>query len=362
MPNYFDSSNQDSSIIKAEEVLLPDYLPDEILHRERELQAIAESIKPLLRRQTPINLFIHGSSGTGKTSCIKYLLKQLREHSSGILPVYVNCWETPTQMAVYNRIVEEMRLPLPRRGLAADEIFDRILQFSKNYKKSILLVLDEMDGLRHDELLYVVARSNEKQLVFGLMGISNNKELLSKLDSRIRSSLRFSEMEFKPYSEEQLLSILRVRAERALAPGSFDERLLLKIARAAESGSARVAIELLWKAAKKAEKANHEKIMLQDIEDIVERHGAFKLPELKLCAEEILIIDLLKLSGGAGSEVPSSVIYERFAEKFPKTKRQIRNYLELLEKKGLIESRELEAEGMLRPKVFRIKGEWHGKL
>src|SRR5208282_6329928 len=98
--------------------------------------------------------------------------------------------------------------------------------------------------------LYVVARSNEKKLTFGILGISNNTELLSKLDPRVRSSLRFSEMEFKKYSEEQLVSILRTRAEHALLPSTFDDRLLLKIARSVEDGSARVSIELLWKAAK----------------------------------------------------------------------------------------------------------------
>jgi cell division control protein 6 len=349
-PNYFDGSERDPQIIDSEEVLLPDYMPDELLHRERELQAVADSIKPLLSRRTPNNIFIHGTSGSGKTTCIKFLLKQLAEHSSAVLPVYVNCWENPTQMGVYNRIIEEMRLPLPRRGLATDEIFDRIMQYAKNYKKPILIVLDEMDGLRHDKLLYVVARSNEQKLTFGIIGISNNKTLLSKLDSRIRSSLRFSEMEFKRYSEEQLLSILRVRATRALHPGSFDERLLLKIVRSVDDGSARVALERLWKAAKHAEKAGRAKIMMQDVEDILSAEPAFKLPELKLSSEEMLLVELLR-----AGELESSELYGRFMKKIPKTKRQIRNYLELLEKKGIVASSELEGDGMLKPKVFRLR-------
>jgi cell division control protein 6 len=350
MPNYFDGAEREPGIILDESVLLPDYMPDEPLHRERELQAIADSIKPLLTRRTPQNLFIHGPSGTGKTTCIKHILRQLTEHSSAVLPVYVNCWANPTQMAVYNRIVEEMRLPLPRRGLGADEIFDRILQYVKNYNKPILLVLDEMDGLRHDKLLYVAARSNEQQLTFGIIGLTNNKALLAKLDSRIRGSLRFSEMGFGRYSEEQLLSILRTRAERALSPGSYDERLLLKVVRSADDASARVAIERLWKAAKHAEKAGSRKIMLQDLEDTLSQEPAFKLPELKLSSEELLLIEILK-----GGELDSSDIYGRFVKSFPKTKRQIRNYLELLEKKGIVESRELDAEGILRPKTFRLK-------
>lgn len=351
MPNYFDGAEREPGIILSEEILLPEYMPDELLHRERELQRIADSIKPLLSRRAPEHLFIYGPSGCGKTTCVKYILKQLIEHSSAVLPVYVNCWQNPTQLAVYNRIVEEMRLPLPRRGLAADEIFDRILQFSRNYRKPVLLVLDEMDGLRHDEVLYTVARSNDQRLTFGMIGIANNKALLAGLDPRVRSSLRFSDMEFKNYAEEQLFGILRFRAERALAPGTFDERLLRKIAASVDGGSARIAIERLWKAAKHAEKAGKQKIMLQDLEDILGEEPVFKLPELKLSSEEMLIVELLR----AGGRLGSSDLYDKFLKKVPRTKRQIRNYLELLEKKGIIVSEELEGDGMLRPKVFRLK-------
>ncbi|MBD3209796.1 AAA family ATPase [Candidatus Micrarchaeota archaeon] len=348
MVNYFEESGEETPIIKDENILLPDYVPDGLLHRNAELQGIADAIKPILRKGIPDNLFIHGPSGSGKTSCIRHIMKQLGSYSAAVLPVYVNCWENPTQMAVYNRIIEEMRLPLPRRGLATDEIFARIREYVRNYRKPVLLVLDELDGLRSDKLLYVVSRANEKQLMFGIVGITNNKLLLSKLDSRVRSSLRFSEMEFKEYKEEQLLAILEMRAEKALAPGSYSEKLLTKIARLVENGSARTAIERLWKAAKHAEKSGKQKIMIQHLEDVIQEQPAFKLPEYNLTAEELLIMEILEQG-----ELRSSGLYERFTKKIPKTKRQIRNYLDLLENKGLIESEELEAEGMLRPKVFR---------
>ena len=348
MPNYFDGTEDDQLIIRSEEVLLPDYMPDELVHRSRELQVIADSIKPLIKRRTPDNLFIYGHSGSGKTTCVKYIIKQLLEHSSAVLPVYVNCWQNQTQMSVYNQIIEAMRLPLPRRGLATDEIFVRITQYVRNYRKPILLILDEMDGLRDDKLLYVVSRANEHHLMFGIIGISNNNELLSKLDPRVRSSLRFSDMDFGQYSEEQLISILKTRAERALGPGTYNDRLLTKIARSTEDGSARVAIERLWKSAKHAEKARHDRIMLQDVEDVIAAEPPFRLPN-NLSTEELLIVELLE-----EKDLGSSELYERFTKKIPKTKRQIRNYIELLEKKGVVKSEDLGKEGMLSPKIFRL--------
>jgi cell division control protein 6 len=280
---------------------------------------------------------------------MKYLIKELIEQSSSVLPVYVNCWEDQTQYAIYNRIIVAMRLPLPRRGLAPDEIFDRIMQFIRNYKKPVLLVLDEMDAIKDKEFLYVIARANEKQLSFGIVGISNNKLLLSKLDQRIRSSLRFSDMEFREYNEEQLFSILRDRAERALLPGTFDERLLTKIARSVDDGSARIALERLWKSAKKAENSKRTKIMIQDFEDILSSSSDFKKQELNLSPEEKLIIEIL----GRG-EISSIELYNEFSKKSGKSKRQIRNYLDSLEQKGLVVSSELESSGKFKIKSFKL--------
>ncbi|MFH1393653.1 MAG: AAA family ATPase [Candidatus Micrarchaeota archaeon] len=352
MTDYFGFRRDEPAIIAKEEVLMTSHLPDEMLYRDAELQATADAVKPLFKKRYPDNLFIHGKSGTGKTSCVKYIMRQLTEHSDNVLPVYVNCWENYTQLAVYNRIIEDMRLPLPRRGMATDEIFDRILQYVKNYSKPVLLILDELDGLRHPELLYAVSRANEKPgILFGIIAITNNSALLAGLDARVRGSLRFSEREFKPYSEDQIFGILRSRAEAGLVPGSWDEKLLRKIARGAKDGSARVALHQLWKAAKKAENRSQKKITIQDLEDVIaEEESSLRLQELNLSPEEQLIVGLLK-----NGQMRSSDLYDKFKKKIPKTKRQIRNYLERLEKKELIESEELEAEGMLRPRVFRLK-------
>jgi cell division control protein 6 len=349
MQNFFDESTPEGLIIIKEEVLLPNYLPDELLHRDREMKTIAEAIKPLLKKREPDNQFIHGKSGTGKTSCIKFLINQLLEHSPSVLPVYVNCWETATKAAIYNKIIEAMELPLPRRGLSADELLERVLQYIKNYNKPVLLVLDELDGLKQQELLYVIGRANEKEgVLFGIIGISNNPEFISKLDPRTRSSLRFSDLEFKEYNEEQLFSILNDRASLGLAPDTYDERLLRKIARNVEDGSARVALEHLWKAAKHAENNGTSKITLQDLADSLDceniREGA------RISETETRIIETLKQGEQTTSELFALL-------KFDKSKRQFMNHLSQLEKKGIItiEEQAVDSGERYKPKMCRLK-------
>ena len=349
MTNYFDSPETRPQIIKREEALLPEFAPDEPLSRDGELQKIADSIKPITKKRTPTNIFVHGTSGSGKTTCVKYILRQLTEHTSSVIVVYANCWENYTALAIYNKIVTQMKLPIPRRGLARDEVFDRITQFVKNYGKPVLLVLDDLDGLREKELLFVVARSNEQGAMFGIVAIANEKDILADLDLKTRSSLRFSELEFKKYTEDQLFTILKSRAEIALQNGSYDERLLKKIASISEEGSARVALEILYKAAKHAENHNAIKITIQDLEDSIAKKEMI-LPDHHLCEEEHWILEILKSGPKESGE-----IYEKFAEKFPLTKRQIRNYLDLLENKKLISAENLDENGILKARKFSLR-------
>jgi cell division control protein 6 len=352
MVDYFARSSSEICIIAREDILLPDHVPDELLHRDAELATIAEAVKPMINNRYANNMFLHGPSGTGKTSCVKFLLRQLSSASYTVLPVYVNCWEDNTQLAVYNRIIDEMRLPLPRRGLAADELFGKILDYMRSYKKSVLLVLDEMDALRGDDLLYTISRYSDRQGInFGIIGITNDYLLLAKFDARVRSSLRFSSLEFKKYSEEQLFAILKKRAEVALVDGSWDERALHKIASTVEEGNARDCLELLWKAAKSAEKNNHPKIMLQDIADSGEEL-VFRLSTISLAGSELEIIEILK-----AGEKESSELYEAL-KKLKKSKRQIRNYLSLLEKKGIVESVPGKLSGVMASKIYRLNSKY----
>jgi len=350
MQRFFDDVPHEYGIVVREEVLLPDYLPDELLHRNSELQVIAEAIKPLLRKREPDNLLVHGKSGTGKTSCVKFIIKQLSEHSPAVLPVYVNCWENSTKAAVYNRILEAMQLPVPRRGLAADELFDKVLQYTKNYSKPVLLVLDELDGLEEEGLLYIIARANERPgILFGILGITNNHAFLSKLDPRTRGSLRFSELEFREYSDEQLFAILKERAGLGLSGGSWDERLLKKIAMSVDDGSARIAIERLWKAARKAEDSGKSKITLQDLADSESSESI--RPGAALTSFENAIVEILKRG-----EKSTDELYE--LTKFDKSKRQFMNYLSQLEDKRIIELTEQPRAGGVEkfgPKVCRLR-------
>ena len=70
----FDSMSQ-NNIFKKKFVLQSAYKPEEIPHRDEQIEQVASILAPSLRLERPSNLFIYGLTGTGKTVCLEYLKK-----------------------------------------------------------------------------------------------------------------------------------------------------------------------------------------------------------------------------------------------------------------------------------------------
>jgi len=72
------------------------------------------------------------------------------------------------------------------------------------------------------------------------------------LPSRIKSSLALTEIEFPKYTHDELFDILKDRVEFSFKPGTLKIELI-RIASVAADGDARVGLEILRRADRKAE-------------------------------------------------------------------------------------------------------------
>ncbi|HQT45549.1 MAG TPA: AAA family ATPase, partial [Candidatus Micrarchaeota archaeon] len=256
-------SGSDGGIFRNEDALMPNYLPDSVLHRQREISEIAYALRNIPKGKKPENMLLTGPTGTGKTTCARHVLRELSDYTQRAVPIYVNCWEYSTRFSILNLVVTKLGEILPRRGIAVDEIVDRISQICKLENKVPVLVLDEIDRLLisahgEEKLLYDIARSSENFGVnFGLIGITNNESFQSLLDPRVKSSLSFVHMKVDRYSPSQLKDILRARADIAFSPSSIDSEVVPVCAAmgAKYGGDARVSITTPWKAGRHAEKS-----------------------------------------------------------------------------------------------------------
>ena len=291
--------------------------------------------------RTP-NYLLYGSPGNGKTELINRLVASLK--SLGVKCVYANCWRYYTRMAIYSLIARELGEAIPRRGLATDEVFERLSQVTARSGERIVVFLDEVDGLlfNHQErLLFDLSEASAGKQQFSFVGICNDVRGFSELDERLRLSLHLNEIEIRSYSPAELEQIITIKATKALRQGSFDKGIISAcVARTLElNGNVKLGLQLLWRAAIRAELDEREKVTLEDIravEAACPHHSQPKISLLQTLRSELSGEERLILSILAKGSTTSTRLYEEFRRRTDLTKRQIRNYLLRLEARNLV--------------------------
>lgn len=339
------SHPQASRIFRFEAALQPDYMPAEIEFRDAQLSSLAHALAPASENRQPENIIMHGPPGSGKTSCAKYVLKELCEYSSKPLSIYVNCWEVPTRFGIFSQILFALGEMMPRRGIAADEALSRIVSISKNTGIIPIIVLDEIDRLlasqyQEERVLYDLARAPEVHgMKLGIVGITNDREFLSKVDSRVHSSLSQCVVEFPQYGISELKGILLSRATSAFFPDALGAEVIPLCAAvgAKNNGDARLAINVLWRAGREAERQGASCVEISHVQKVkqesVSSMGFLARKEQQLDDLGAKIIELLR-----EKPLSSGQLYE----KLPKTsERTIRNRIDSLEKMGLVRTEEI---------------------
>lgn len=360
--NIFRKEKGENKIFKDERALLPDYLPDELPGREREIRELAYCLSPAGENRQPEHALLIGSPGTGKTSTARFVLKQLSEYSARPLTIYINCWESPSRFAVLSFLAAALGQPMPRRGIAADEILSRVFEIAKKEERIPIVVLDEADRLETSEdglqVLYDLCRAGEMHsLKTGVIAITNDEEFHTRLDSRIRSSFIQHTLKFSPYSVPQMKEILGRRAKMAFFDGALDgETVPLCSAIAVKrGGDARVALALLLSAGKAAERENAAQVNVGHVREIEESALAASTTKAERKAENLdeldqIIIDAVRQAGAAGIE--SGTLYTDL--KKAAGDRALRQRIDKLLKMGVLSSEDVRS-GKGRSRLFRLK-------
>ncbi len=268
------------------EVLRASYTPEELPHRSTEIRSLGSILVPALRGETPSNVFIYGKTGTGKTASVKYvggeLVKKGKDPNIGkrVNMIYINCEVVDTQYRVLQNIAnwfiaaENWHQRIPFTGWPTDEVYDALRRYVDGFMKDTndrwvadptrqpgemtIIVLDEVDKLKGDEVLYTLTRINSDlgNNKVSVIGISNDLKFTEFLDPRVKSSLGEESMIFPPYDAQQLQDILAQRASIAFKNDILDEAVIPLCAALAarEHGDARRALDLLRVAAELAER------------------------------------------------------------------------------------------------------------
>lgn len=262
------------TIFEDEYPLSPKYVPSHLVARNEQIEKVRNSLKPILRKGEPMNSIIHGKTGTGKTVVVKYILNQLSKKLESIedinvTPVFVNCKDSNTTTQILYTIIKSLdpTYPIAKRGIGTGWYYKVIWELLNKSNTSLILVMDEIDRLKQDDLFYAFSRAGggnnlNERLYVCIIGLTNNTTYFNDIDPRIRSSMTLNNITFPPYDAEQLAQILNDRVKLAFTEGAISEMVIPLCAAfaAQEHGDARKALALLHRSALIANDAHEAQV------------------------------------------------------------------------------------------------------
>lgn len=269
-----------------DEALTEDYMPDTVLGRDEELDEISEVLQQLIDNEAPINTFIYGVSGTGKTVSVKHQLQELKQGAQNyddisITFIYQNCESLSSSyqaaISLTNQLLEDDQydhLPdqldidyetLPSSGLPKDTVYsiffdalDHLTYEDTAYRAQLSGALDDIDRLTNppdlqigaDELIWLSKHPFDdvesvppylsfppgfELLVDAETDLSDTdysrSEILQGIPEDPKSLLREIEAEFNIRPPDEVTNYVTVVLDEVDRIGSHDE-LLYEIPRA----------------------------------------------------------------------------------------------------------------------------------
>ncbi len=257
------------SVFKDESKLDINYIPPKLPHREKELRLLTEFFGFLLRYPDKMaqRVIITGEVGTGKTALSQSfgtnITTEAKKRAIKLFYIHVNCRECRGKLfLILQHVLSIIRPNFPKRGYSVEEALETLMQSLDEDNAFMVLALDEFDALVENEgseSVYKLTRLQEmragKAQRISLLFILRDLKTVDKLDASTKSTLQRNVVALVRYDKMQLIDILNDRITMAFEVGGVPEETIILVSELAfsESGNARFAIELLWRAGKYAD-------------------------------------------------------------------------------------------------------------
>ena len=253
---------RDTDIYRDRDALREDYQPEQLVGRDEELDTYQTTLQPVINGEQPNNVFLYGKTGVGKTAATRYLLDHLQSDAAeyddiDLSVVMLNCDGLTSSYQIATRLVNEFRDDtdqISTTGYPRAAVYDMLWNELDTNGGTILIVLDEVDHIEDDSILYQLPRArangNLETAKTGIIGISNDFSFREDLSPKVRSSLCEEEIHFPAYDATELQQILQQRADVAFHESVLEEGVIRLCAAygAKDAGDARQSLDLLMKA------------------------------------------------------------------------------------------------------------------
>jgi cell division control protein 6 len=350
------------SVFKDESKLDINYIPKTLPHRNKEHRLLMEFFNFLLRFSEKMSqrVIINGDVGTGKTVLAHRfgadITLQANKQKIKLKYIHVNCREYRGKIfLILQHVLTIFRPNFPKRGYSSEEVLDMLFQILDEEQTHIILTLDEFDALiknEGSETVYKLTRMQEirssKPQRISLIFILRDLDLINKLDDSSKSTLQRNVIRLEKYGKNQLIDILNERISMGFNLYSVKEDIISSIAEFgfSESGNARFAIDLLWRAGKYADANDKEVVTVECLREAVSSiFPSVRKNELNSLSlhEKLFLLALARFfmyndnAYASLSEIEESysIVCEEFNEKV-NSHTQIWKYAQLLSALGII--------------------------
>jgi cell division control protein 6 len=365
-------------IFMQKDILTIQFTPENIPHRERQINQIGMILAPVLRHEKPSNVFIYGKTGTGKSLCTQYttarLLEAARKNNNGnIKVIYINCKMSKvsdTEYRMLSRLMLSFGVVVPFTGLPTNQLYNQFYRLLDEKQQNVIIILDEVDALINkigDGVLYNLTRVNHdlKNSKLTLIGISNNISFINDLDPRVKSSLSEEEIVFPPYNANEIKDILTERVALAFNDGVISPSVIAKCSALAaqEHGDARKALDLLRVAGEIAERMGN-KVVTEEHVDLAEKKldkdKTIEIVQNQPKQSQCVLMSILRLFKGRSNGVQTGDIYDVYVDICrknnlkPLTQRRVSDLISELDMFGIVNAKVISKGRYGRTREIKI--------
>ncbi|TES93964.1 MAG: hypothetical protein E3J90_13585 [Promethearchaeota archaeon] len=231
------------------------FVPEKVFCRDEAIKNLLYNFRRILeeKEQPSVNCLILGKEGLGKTCTARYFGRNFKtialENDIEIFIEYYNCINFRNKGAIIRELLSKYTHG-GGRGFSDDEALKLILRKLIREKGYMLLIIDEVQLLRSDEILAflnIAETFGQHNTKLSIILISRNKDWMIIETERISSRLN-EKIKLKPYTYEEAKQILEYRSNLAFKEHVINDDTLSIISQiVTDYENMRVGIELLRK-------------------------------------------------------------------------------------------------------------------
>jgi Cdc6-like AAA superfamily ATPase len=199
------------------------YVPERLLHRDRELDLVSGIYKDSFEDEYGINCLCHGITGVGRTVFSRYFLTKIVPQSFDAHTVYVDAKQKDTLEIISelnDKIHRETNKPITV-AFDLDVLWMQFKRTASGTDKRTVFVIDNIDETNED--VYTKLARLSKEIKASTIGILNSHDyrMLTKIPAT-HMSYDF-EVPLDSYTQSQLYDIVRNRVEDTFPLGLTEE-------------------------------------------------------------------------------------------------------------------------------------------